>query len=860
MSEEDSIREVSLAGELGEWKRIADTLSLGQGFALYFILVTSSDSEATVVEWLRREAIRSGLEWTELWALGSDETSSPAPVHALLAEDSRRRLTVLRTLTASRRDVGALERCFQELNPRRDVIVQRHDGPLVIVCRPDGLRRIVDVAPDLYSVYSAYFRFDALSDPEQRTQPSWLVLAHEAVGLTGLDPSFRCWDEHAIPSFLEQLPELPDSLLGRASELSALSSTLASGSNRLRVSGVAGVGKSTLVATAIRQCEHQWEGVYWINGLSMFRARDVLYEIVRALAPAPERPPAAQLDLERRYRELTAQTPVLVVVDDARLNLSLPAPSGRSKIVEIIEAVDPVGDSFHVAPLSRAVELELWTAFGGGEMPRLHELTKGVPAATKLLAAATQTPHRDRLALDRAGGLSEWTRVVTDALGSDAWVLFVSLASYRCHSPWTPRQPRRALFLLAEGAGMLDEVLQELKRSGLVTEREAQLRVTETGFADDSMHRPTFLEPFWESFTGDLNQLTRFDRQELAFVVRRALASTDPDDADHAENYLRSLSSAAIDAATAVVGPASDAARLLARIAALHEPAEARSAYFVRAIQAALAGGSLDRVDAWLQQLDDVAGSAAKLRFLVALRKADRAAARAALYRWETLDTQLSFDDPGRRVLRRVIAAADPPDPADLSFAEQLLALASVNTDTFDEAAVRFGESWRGGSAILEHFVASARCWIHLSASRWEQARVQLEQAETAARAWGDPHALLRCVLLGVEYEMARGDVERAAQLVPEARRRAEELLGPLHPGTLELLARGVVIYDEVARLHDADEAAQACWRRVEYLDDVPSRVLLVLRSWFEAQGNEARADRISTRWQAQLGRSTTRS
>jgi hypothetical protein len=172
-------------------------LELGDGFELHFAIVPGPRQEQALADHLRQLGERLGLAMIELQA-------SSATLAAQLVASDQPRLTLLRTVGASRRDPAALARCLVELNPRRDLIAGRHRGPLVIACRPDALRRVVELAPDLYSVHTSLVQIERPEHP--RPPPSWRLFDHEAIGLLGLDPSFRVFDGQAIPSFRVPLP------------------------------------------------------------------------------------------------------------------------------------------------------------------------------------------------------------------------------------------------------------------------------------------------------------------------------------------------------------------------------------------------------------------------------------------------------------------------------------------------------------------------------------------------------------------------------------------------------------------------------------------------------------------------------
>lgn len=159
---EELERWFAVADNRGEWERLRRALALEQGFALLIVDVPDVGTETRVVELLAGEQ--------EFVQLDARESDARAPVRELLQRRGER--VVLRSVEASRSDIEALERCLVQLNMRRDQIVA-HEHVLVIVLRRDAVARMIDVAPDLYSVHRARFRFARLVQP--RPAPAWLL-------------------------------------------------------------------------------------------------------------------------------------------------------------------------------------------------------------------------------------------------------------------------------------------------------------------------------------------------------------------------------------------------------------------------------------------------------------------------------------------------------------------------------------------------------------------------------------------------------------------------------------------------------------------------------------------------------------
>jgi len=151
----DSVEQrwLDTAGNRGEWKRVERALELSRGFALFVVDVPDVETEDRVCECLSSPCSAIG-------ELDAREGERNAPVNVLLREQSRR--YVIRTVEASRRDRGLFVECLAQLNQRRDQVVKRGHCVLIIVRRSE-VSSVPDIAPDLYSIHRARFRFARLA-------------------------------------------------------------------------------------------------------------------------------------------------------------------------------------------------------------------------------------------------------------------------------------------------------------------------------------------------------------------------------------------------------------------------------------------------------------------------------------------------------------------------------------------------------------------------------------------------------------------------------------------------------------------------------------------------------------------------
>src|SRR5690606_2500513 len=113
------------------------------------------------------------------------------------------------------------------------------------------LRRVADLAPDLFSVHTASFRFYGGADLVFEEQPEWLLSDHEFVGLLGIDPSFGFADRSHVPRIAREPPQPPTTLFGREALLAELEARLVPGGERvIHIAGQPGVGRTALLAAA----------------------------------------------------------------------------------------------------------------------------------------------------------------------------------------------------------------------------------------------------------------------------------------------------------------------------------------------------------------------------------------------------------------------------------------------------------------------------------------------------------------------------------------------------------------------------------------------------------------------------------
>ncbi|MFG3516548.1 AfsR/SARP family transcriptional regulator [Streptomyces bobili] len=186
------------------------------------------------------------------------------------------------------------------------------------------------------------------------------------------------------------LPRPPRGFTGRADELDALTRATARPEAVVVVTGPAGVGKTSLALHWAHRHADRYDGVLFadLRGFSADSAPpdtgDVLREFLIALGVAPRELPETPGALAARYRTLTEQRRVLVVLDNApataRVRPLLPAGPDCAALVTSRLRLDGLA----VSDLARTIGLDVL----------------GPCASAALLAAATGADTAARLAAE----------------------------------------------------------------------------------------------------------------------------------------------------------------------------------------------------------------------------------------------------------------------------------------------------------------------------------------------------------------------------------------------------------------------------------------------------------------------------
>ncbi|MFE1167503.1 BTAD domain-containing putative transcriptional regulator [Nocardiopsis sp. NPDC058789] len=209
-----------------------------------------------------------------------------------------------------------------------------------------------------------------------------------------------------------ELPRCAHGIVGRASELGALNAELNGGpSPLLLVTGVAGVGKTTLAAHWGHETRDQFpDGQLYVDLDGSGRRGgpvdpdDALRQLLRSLGTDPHHLPGGSPDLANLFRSITADLRLLVLLDDAASaeQVSPLLPGGRSSTVLVTsrhELVSMVAlfdaRRVHLNVLSEKSSIELLRLVAGPErLAAERESNEGIvdhcgrlPLALRMAAA-----------------------------------------------------------------------------------------------------------------------------------------------------------------------------------------------------------------------------------------------------------------------------------------------------------------------------------------------------------------------------------------------------------------------------------------------------------------------------------------
>lgn len=219
-----------------------------------------------------------------------------------------------------REEQPALGELFLYLNQKRDVVAQTASAPFLLSLPPEGWSIFRQAAPDFWSIHTSVYRFSGaeIRREERMREASeeafvWQAFA-EFVALRLLravipphSPRKRSWP-----------PPARDGLIGRQSEKRTLRTWLTQPGARILVQGLGGTGKTSLLRDVMEEMPRSYP-----DGIFFFSLRDggevprIMEEVVEALRPGLLAPLLRRNVLQAMFRDVTAESRVLLVFDDA---------------------------------------------------------------------------------------------------------------------------------------------------------------------------------------------------------------------------------------------------------------------------------------------------------------------------------------------------------------------------------------------------------------------------------------------------------------------------------------------------------------------------------------------------------------
>ncbi|NVB42862.1 hypothetical protein G6O69_33890 [Pseudenhygromyxa sp. WMMC2535] len=776
---------LALGDNRDAWARLSEGLRLAGSFELLIAEVVGPEGAAQLSALAGAHARALGRALVELDAADEDVVSQLRALHGEAAA-----LIVLDTVGASRRASEQLASCLRTLNPLRDQLAAELSSPVLMILRPDGLRRLSDLAPDLFSVHTARFRFVGGEHPTLEDRPRWLILDHECAGLLGIDPSFGPADRSREPTLAREPPQ-PGLLIGRELELDGLVTGLEPGLEQvMTLAGPPGVGRTALVAAAVERVRARWDRVVWLDcrlERSWADSDAIIDAVLRVLAPK-ETPPLAVEDARGRFEALTTREAVLIVADD--LSSPGPTPGRRSCLLRITEALAAGERGQTLAPLAGADLDALVDAQGVPDEAKawVCDASEGLPAGVRLWARWLRAGGSLELQRPPATpSLAEQCAALARGLGDEAWRVYDELQAL---SGWMDAFERGPVV----GPG-----LAALVDHGVVVAEEELLRWAEDGIGGwTSVRRDT-----------DWGRLAQVAEGPLADQLHNTLATLLQISSVHAMLLSWGVEASDVERCAASIAPARRAEVFRAATDALVSSREEEARLLTQGVEAALRCGQVERAHDLLDLSRRCGSIPSRLSMLVELRPkewdSDAMAGLAGAF--------LGFeqDDPADDAMR-LILGEEPmgrygrPSMPTAPAARVALALRSdpCPADELLELALAL-DADTPLDRLAAHFVHARLAWIGLFEDDWSGFARSFAQVEASARAWGCPYALARLRLLELAAFEARGELDRFAASFEPALAAVDRCLGSRSREATGLLQHAAWVMTELDRSDEAD-------------------------------------------------------
>ena len=285
------------------------------------------------------------------------------------------------------------------------------------------------------------------------------------------------------------IPVLTTRLLGRTALLERLAEILAR-SGSVRVAGIPGVGKSSLVASyAHSQIGEFADGVFWVAGRESPRVDRELARVVSPRLVHPVDPANAAT--------VVGGLQALVVLDD-------PAPgdstsrvvgellAGSTARVIVVSQQDDLGMPVLTVPPLDGDDVEDLFRIAGGEVGetleprRLEELTGGVPSLVEFAAAASKVLSGRELSMESASAASDLLDVAIEHLGAEDLSALASAASFHGQVSLLDIGSPDRRYTARDVVPLVDAGWLQTTAEGVAVPEVIRLRLTERGALDDS--------------------------------------------------------------------------------------------------------------------------------------------------------------------------------------------------------------------------------------------------------------------------------------------------------------------------------------------------------------------------------------
>ena len=285
------------------------------------------------------------------------------------------------------------------------------------------------------------------------------------------------------------IPVRTTRLLGRTAILERLAEIL-DRSGSVRIAGIPGVGKSSLVASyAQSQVGELADGVFWIAARN---SPGLTHELARVVSPRLARPvdPA-------NAATVVGGLQALVVLDEPAPGESTSRVVGEllagsiAKVIVVSQEDDLDMPVVTVPPLGGDDVENLFRSAGGelGEIlepHRLEELTGGVPSLVEFAAAASKVSTGRELSMESASAASDLLDVAIEHLGENDLSALASAASF--HGPVSLLDigsPDRR-YTARDVVPLVDAGWLQTTAEGVAVPEVIRLRLAERGALDDS--------------------------------------------------------------------------------------------------------------------------------------------------------------------------------------------------------------------------------------------------------------------------------------------------------------------------------------------------------------------------------------